>query len=146
MNVLNEITLNYHPKKKDSLVKITSSATAHKYFESVWPDDRGLRERFYILLLNNANRVLGHVEISAGEMTGTVVDIRMVFATALKGLATCLILAHNHPSGNLKPSQADLNLTQKIKEAGKILDIQLLDHVILDAEEHYISLNDDGHM
>jgi len=146
MNVLNEITLNYHPKKKDSCTRICSSVEAHKYLEEIWPDDRGMRERFYLLLLNNANRVIGHVELSAGGIAGTVVDIRLAFATALKSLSTSLILAHNHPSGNLKPSQADLRLTQKFKEAGKFLDIQVLDHIILDPEDQFYSLTDNGDM
>tara|TARA_R110001592_G_scaffold17518_2_gene73818 strand:+ start:107366 stop:107806 length:441 start_codon:yes stop_codon:yes gene_type:complete len=144
MNVLNEITLNYHPKKKDSSTRVCSSVEAHKYFEEIWPDDRGMRERFYILLLNNANRVIGHVELSSGGITGTVVDIRLAFATALKSLSTSIILAHNHPSGNLKPSQADLNLSRKFKEAGKFLDIQVLDHIILDAESLFYSLSDNA--
>jgi DNA repair protein RadC len=103
-----------------------------------------MRERFYILLINNANRVIGHVELSSGGITGTVVDIRLAFASALKALSTSIIMAHNHPSGNLKPSQADLNLSRKFKDAGKFLDIQVLDHIILDAESLFYSLSDNA--
>ena len=81
---------------------------------------------------------------SAGGMTETVLDIRMIFYTALKGLATCLILAHYRSSGNLKQSLSNLNPTQKIKDAGKFLDIQVLDHIILDAEDQFYSLTDNG--
>ena len=83
------------------------------------------------MLLNRANKVISKEQISIGGVGGTVVDAKMVFKVAIQSLASSIILAHNHPSGNLNPSQADLDLTKKLKEAGKYLDIQVLDHLIL---------------
>ena len=88
-------------------------------------------EEFWILLLNNANTIIGRVKISTGGVTGVLVDSKLVFKPAIEALATGVILVHNHPSGNLKPSQADISLTRKLKEAGKHLDISVLDHIII---------------
>lgn len=88
-------------------------------------------EEFWILQLNRANHVIGRARISAGGVSGTVVDSKMVFKPAIEVLATSIILVHNHPSGNLKPSQADIELTRKLKEAGKHLDIAVVDHIIV---------------
>ncbi|MDZ7650383.1 MAG: JAB domain-containing protein [Cytophagales bacterium] len=95
------------------------------------------------MLTNRANKVLGIFELSTGGVSGTVADPKLIFAAALKGAASGMILAHNHPSGNLQPSQADLDLTKKIREAGKLLEIQLLDHVIVTSEGYY-SFADEG--
>ena len=99
-------------------------------------------EEFWIILLNKANKVSSKYLISKGGMAGTVVDPKIIFKVALENNAAGLILAHNHPSGNLKPSQADINLTKKIINAGNMLDIQVLDHVIF-AEKHYFSFADE---
>jgi DNA repair protein RadC len=96
-----------------------------------------------IMLLNRANRVIGVYKVSNGGLTGTVADIRLIFVAALKAAAGSIILAHNHPSGNLNPSGEDSRLTQKIKDAGKLLDIQVLDHLIL-SKEGYFSFADQG--
>jgi DNA repair protein RadC len=88
-------------------------------------------EEFWILLLNRANQVIKKIQISSGGVTGTVVDAKIIFKQALEHLACGIILAHNHPSGNLMASEQDKDLTQKIKAAGKLLDIQLLDHLII---------------
>jgi DNA repair protein RadC len=88
-------------------------------------------EEFWILLLNRANQVIKKTQISSGGVTGTVVDAKIIFKQALEHLACGIILAHNHPSGNLMASEQDKDLTQKIKAAGKLLDIQLLDHLII---------------
>ena len=88
-------------------------------------------EEFWILQLNRANHVIGRARISSGGVSGTVVDSKMVFKPAIEVLATSIILVHNHPSGNLKPSQADIELTRKLKEAGKHLDIAVVDHIIV---------------
>ena len=90
-----------------------------------------LVEEFNILLLDRSNRVMALCPISKGGVSGTVVDLKIVFAAAIKGRASSIILAHNHPSGNLQPSQADIDLTKKFEKAGKLLDIPVLDHVIL---------------
>lgn len=100
-------------------------------------------EQFKVLLLNRANRVLGIYEVSTGGVSGTVANPKLIFAAALKACASGIILSHNHPSGNLKPSAADLQLTRKIKQGGELLDIAVLDHIILTSESYY-SLADEG--
>ena len=100
-------------------------------------------EEFWILLLNRANEVLRPVQISAGGVSGTVADPRLIFKVGLEYLASGLILAHNHPSGNLTPSQADKDLTLKLKEAGRFLDIPVLDHLIV-TDRTYLSFADEG--
>ncbi len=100
-------------------------------------------EEFWILLLNRANRIIRKERISIGGVTGTVVDAKLVFRKALDALACAIILAHNHPSGQLQASQADLNLTKKLKQAGKALDIEVLDHLIL-TDDSYLSFADEG--
>ena len=100
-------------------------------------------EEFWVLILNRANRVIGRQRISTGGVSGTTVDSKMVFEEALLRKASGLILFHNHPSGNLQASQADINLTQKLLEAGKALDIAVLDHLIV-SEKGYLSFADEG--
>jgi DNA repair protein RadC len=102
-------------------------------------------EAFWIVLLNRANRVIKKHQISQGGVTGTVADPKIIFKIALEELASGVILAHNHPSGNLTASQADLDLTKKLKESGKLLEIQVLDHVII-AGKKYMSFADEGLM
>ncbi len=102
-------------------------------------------EEFWIILLNRANHIVGKTRISIGGVTGTLVDSKMVFKPALEALATSVILVHNHPSGNLKPSEADIDLTKKLKEAGKYLDIAVLDHVII-ANSGFYSFGDESLM
>ena len=89
------------------------------------------------------NKIIGKERISSGGLTATVVDVRILFKQAIERLATSIIIAHNHPSGTLKPSRADIQLTQKIKNASKLLDIQLLDHLIV-ADSGYYSFADEG--
>ena len=93
--------------------------------------------------MNKANRVLGISKISEGGLSGTVVDPKRIFQVALKANATSIIMAHNHPSGNVQPSEADLKITRKCRDAGALLDIAVLDHIILTAD-HYTSLADEG--
>jgi len=97
------------------------------------------------MLLNRAGRVLGIIEVSSGGLSGTVADPKVVFSAALKGNASSIILAHNHPSGNLRPSQADLDLTKKIQRGGQLLDITVSDHLIITSEGFY-SFTDEGLM
>jgi len=104
----------------------------------------GLYEEFMVLLLNRANRVLGCLKLSKGGLTGTVVDLRILYGTALKAMASGIIIAHNHPSNNLSPSDEDRKLTKKIRDAGKLLDINLLDHLILGTDGSYVSFADEG--
>jgi DNA repair protein RadC len=100
-------------------------------------------EEFWILILSRANNVITQQLISKGGQAGTVADPKMIFKSALENNAASIILAHNHPSGNLKPSQADLNLTKKLKEGASLLDISVLDHVIFSNTSYY-SFADEG--
>ena len=100
-------------------------------------------EEFWILFLNRANKVISKHKVSQGGLAGTVVDIRMIMKIAIDKLATSMILCHNHPSGNLKPSSIDIEITKKIKSAGELLDIPVLDHIIVAGVEFY-SFADEG--
>lgn len=142
---VSEIQLSYYPRFKASeRPKVTSSKDAYEIFYENWNLGKmQLCEQFYIMLLNRNNKVIGISEISTGGVAGTVVDPKLIFATALKANASQLIIAHNHPSGNLSPSQQDISITKKLTDCGKILDIPVLDHIIL-TNEHYYSFGDDG--
>ncbi len=125
-------------------IKITGSASAFEILRQHWDDNTiELREQFKILLLNRAHKVLGISEISSGGISGTVVDPKLIFATALKANSSGIILAHNHPSGNLKPSHVDLQLTKKLVESGKFLELPIVDHIILTISG-YFSFGDEG--
>ncbi len=102
-----------------------------------------LHEEFWIILLNRANRVVGREKISSGGVSSTVVDAKVIFRKAIQYLACSVILAHNHPSGNLRPSQADIELTKKLKKAGESLDISVLDHLII-TQKGFYSFADEG--
>lgn len=102
-------------------------------------------EEFWMLLLNRANRVIAKQQVSKGGVSGTVVDPKMVYRSAMEYAASALVFCHNHPSGNLSPSEADLQLTRKLVEAGKLFDIQVLDHVIVAADNYY-SFADEGRL
>lgn len=140
-----EIQLTYKSNIRPSLrPKITSSRDAYNILIENWDDSKiEFVEQFKVMVLNRANKVLGIWEASTGGVTGTVADPKLIFAAAIKANACGFIVAHNHPSGNLQPSQADIDLTKKMKEGGKLLEIQLLDHVILTTEGYY-SFADDG--
>jgi len=141
---MSEITINYRNDKKYSeMDKITCSTDAERILRSIWSDQIEHKEEFYILCLNRANMVLGWSKIATGGLSGTVADPRIIFQTALKANASSIIAAHNHPSGNKQPSQADIALTKKLRDAGEFLDIQMLDHIILTVEEYY-SCADEG--
>ena len=122
------------------LTKIGSSEDVFKLMQPIIGDLP--HEEFWVLLLNNSNKVIYKLQLSKGGLTQTVVDIRMLFKTALEHLATALILVHNHPSGQLVASDADKDITQKIKLAGNSLDIKLLDHLIV-TQTGYFSFADD---
>jgi DNA repair protein RadC len=100
-------------------------------------------EAFWAIFLNQSNRVIHLAQLTQGGINQSIVDIRVLFKTALDHFSTGIIVAHNHPSGNLKPSREDIEITQKIKEAGKMLGIQLLDHLIV-TQNSYFSFSDDG--
>jgi DNA repair protein RadC len=140
-NNLAEVSISYSCKVPAcDRIKIKCSGDADKALRLIYPSFEH-REYFYIILLDRSNHVLGFSQISMGGISGTVTDVRIIFQTAIKSNASGLILVHNHPSGNLEPSDADI----KIKEAGKILDITLMDHIIL-SEEGYLSMADDNLM
>lgn len=118
--------------------------TSSDVFELINPIIGDLEhEEFWVLYLNNSNKVKYKAPLSKGGITGTVVDIRLLFQTALEQKAVGIILTHNHPSGKVKPSDADIQITKKIKEAGRIMDIQLLDHLII-TEYSYYSFADES--
>ena len=143
---INEISLSYRPKRKaEHWPKISSSSlAAHVIYQSWDQNTIAVYESFKILLLNNSNKVKGIYQISHGGITGTLVDLRLQFAVTLKSLSVALILVHNHPSGTLRPSEADKNLTRKIKSAADFLDIKILDHLILIPTGDYYSFADEG--
>lgn len=122
-------------------LKITSSTSV---FELMQPIIGELEhEEFWIIYVNNSNKVIQQSQLSKGGITGTLVDVRLVFKTALLVGAVAIVLAHNHPSGSLQPSNADKQLTQKLKEAGQSLDIKVLDHIIV-TQKTYFSFADEG--
>jgi DNA repair protein RadC len=123
--------------------KITSSKDIYDLLKAELLDLH--HEAFWIVLLNRANRVIRKHQISQGGVAGTVADPKIIFKIALEELASGVILAHNHPSGNLNASQADIDLTRKLKESGKLLEIQVLDHLII-AGKKYMSFADEGLM
>lgn len=122
-------------------LQIKSSEDAYQIFKPHLSDLK--IEEFWVLYLNRANKVIRKQKISSGGMTGTVVDTRVVFKEALDHHATCIVLCHNHPSGQLKPSQADIDLTRKLCQSGKIMDIQVVDHLII-GDAGYFSFADEG--
>jgi len=139
---LAELIVSYERKKL--LHTIKSSSSSFQIFKELFPlETLNFHESFFVLFLNNRNQVICYKKISDGGITGTVVDVRIIFALALKVLATGIVMAHNHPSGNLKPSAPDLKLTEKVKQGGALLDIQLLDHLII-TDEYYYSFADEG--
>lgn len=123
--------------------KIKSSREAYEVFRSVIGDKP--YEEFWIIMMNRANRILRKCCISEGGISGTVVDPKKVFKIALDHHATSIILGHNHPSGNINPSEADRQLTQKMRNAGKLLEVDVIDHIIL-GEDNFYSFADNGDM
>lgn len=123
--------------------KITSSASAFELLQPILGDLP--HEEFWIIYMNNSNKVIQKSQLSKGGITGTLVDVRLVLKTALEVGATGLLLAHNHPSGTLKPSTADKQITEKLKKAALSLDIKVLDHIII-TETTYFSFADEGIM
>lgn len=143
---LAEIEVNYKTvTKKSQMIKVVTSKDASECFRKVWSDRMDYAEESLLLLLNRANKVLGFVKLSSGGTSGTVVDQKMIFQAALKTNASSIILCHNHPSGNLHPSEADIKLTKELCAGGRILGIPLLDHLII-TDEGYYSFADEGMM
>ena len=140
-----EVELVYRTKVKPSQrPKITTSVDAYEILQKIWNRDKiELVEEFKVLLLNRSNKVLGVLDASSGGITGTVADPRIILTAAIKANAVGIVLSHNHPSGSVKPSRADEELTMKIKEAARFLDMTVLDHIIITSEGYY-SFADEG--
>ena len=124
-------------------VKIDSSIKSAEFIRQFYSDDIGIFESCFILLLDRSNHTIGYAKISQGGISGTVVDIRIIAKYAVDSLASAVVLAHNHPSGNLRPSDGDKRITKQALEGLKLLNVELLDHVILTESSHY-SFADSG--
>lgn len=124
--------------------QITSSSVTEKILRQIWDEDILIRERFYVLLLNQRNNIIGYENISVGGVSSTTVDSKLIFSLAIKTLSSSVILAHNHPSGSTKPSEADIRLTKQVAKAAELLDMRVLDHVILTGSANYYSFADNG--
>jgi DNA repair protein RadC len=143
-NEVNEITISYNKKiKQRDKTKITRSSDVVDYLREAIGHHLDVREVFISLYLNRANKIIGHTVISMGGLSATIVDPKLVYSTALKCLASNLVVCHNHPSGNLTPSDQDMRLTKKLKSGGEVLEIGLMDHIILN-EDSYLSFADEG--
>lgn len=141
---VNEVELIYTRPRIETMKKVKSSNDAYEILKTQYPVSRiDYKEMSYALFLNRANNVLASAQLSIGGLSGTIIDIREVFQLALRLNAVQIILSHNHPSGNLTPSQQDKALTKGILEAGKILNIVLTDHLIISSEGYY-SFADEG--
>lgn len=144
--IVSEIQLKYKPQPLTESIhgaKEIHDLLVKRVFDE---ETIGYKESFKVLLLNNANKIIGYTTISEGGLTSTVVDVRVVMQTALVSNATSIILAHNHPSGNLYPSGHDDNLTKKIKSACELMDIRLLDHIIVTPYDSFYSYCDEGRL
>jgi DNA repair protein RadC len=142
MNIVSEIKLTYVRKVKNQ-PQITSSDSAYNVLRENW--DNGvidLKEEFKVLILNRANKVQTIYPVSNGGTAGTIVDMKLIFAATLLNAGSAIILCHNHPSGSLTPSSSDIELTKKIKKAGELLDINVLDHIIITSDSYYSFANE----
>lgn len=142
---VNEVQISYRNHiPYAERIQIKQSATAYEILRHAWDENRlELLEQFNILLLDRQNNCLGIAAIATGGISACVVDPKVIFMTALKTNASGIILAHNHPSGNLQPSEQDISLTRKLCQGGKLLDIPILDHLIVTAHS-YTSFADKG--
>lgn len=145
---ISEIKISYLPKFKASQrPQITCARDAYQILYNCWNKDTiAFQEEFKILLLNYSKRVLGLYHVATGGMSGVIVDAKLIFGVALKAGASSIILAHCHPSGNLKPSIEDVRITNRFIEVGKMLELPILDHIILAPEGGYYSFGDEGLM
>lgn len=143
ISIIAALELGKRRRREEALEKkkIGSSIDVFEYFSGILSDSN--YEAFYILLLNRANKVIREIQISEGGLSGTVADPKKIFKLALEHNASAIILCHNHPSGNIKPSDADIKLTHKLRNAGEMLDLPVIDHIIL-GEENYYSFADEG--
>lgn len=142
---ISEINVSYSSSKSKK-TKIKNSKQSYEVLLACWNKfTLELQEEFKVLLLNRNNLVLGIYSLSKGGVSSTIVDAKLLFSVALKCNASSIVISHNHPSGNVNPSEADIALTKKIRKAGKYLDIVLLDHIIL-TKDDYFSFSDNGYI
>ncbi len=145
-NNISEVKLVYRTKVKASdRLQIKCSKDAFDIFMGSWDlDSIEHIEEFKLMLLTRSNKVLGIASISKGGINGTVTDVRIILQYAIKSNASGIIICHNHPSGNLNPSESDTAITRKVKESCNLMDLQLLDHLIITADDTYYSFADNG--
>lgn len=140
---MNEILLKKGRKKVEVEESVTSSQIGYDIIRKFYSDDIEIYESFFILLLNRSNTCIGFAKISQGGCVGTVIDVKIISKFVVDTFATGIILAHNHPSGNISPSPQDIALTKRIKEAMNIFDVRVIDHLILGNNSYY-SMADEG--
>ncbi len=145
-NKVNEIKVSYSSGIPPAhWQKISNSQEAYNVLYEYWDKNTiELQESFSVVLMNNSHNVKDIYQLSQGGISGTIVDLRLLFAVVLKTLSVSIILSHNHPSGNLKASKADIELTKKIKNAAAFFDINVVDHLILIPHGGYLSFADNG--
>lgn len=143
---VNEIQISYKERVKSPFwKKINSSQDASELLYEHWNKNTiEVQESFKVVLLNNSNKVKGIYHLSQGGITGTMIDLRILFAVVLKTLSVGIILTHNHPSGKLLPSEADKKITEKIKNAAALFDVKVLDHLIITPNGKYYSFADNS--
>ncbi|MDR6299911.1 JAB domain-containing protein [Mesonia maritima] len=140
---ISEINVSY-VNEHSGTIKVSSSRSAYNLALKNWNEDTiELQEEVKIILLNRANGLVGIYSLSKGGVSASIVDIKLILSVALKAVASNMIIVHNHPSGNLKPSETDIKLTHRLKKAAKTVEISLLDHLII-SKEGYYSLVDEG--
>lgn len=137
-----EIKITYKKTNRSFLGKIGSSSDVAAFIRSIF-ENLELQESFMVLYLNQAHNIIGYYRHTIGAINATIADIRLIMATALTSASVAMIISHNHPSGNTKPSEPDIQLTKKIDEASKLFEIKLLDHCIVTKSSHY-SFADEG--
>lgn len=134
----NEVFITKNVGTKTESIKIQNSSDTHKFISKIFNNEvLDVREEFLVLFLNRNNITIAWSKISSGGLSGTVVDTRLIFKQALDCLASSIILAHNHPSGNLKPSEQDIAITNKIKQGAKLFEMNVLEHLIITSEGYY---------
>lgn len=140
----NEVFITKNVGTKTESIKIQNSSDAHKFISKIFNNEvLDVREEFLVLFLNRNNITIAWSKISSGGLSGTVVDTRLIFKQALDCLASSIILAHNHPSGNLTPSSQDIAITNKIQDGAKLFEMEVLEHLIITSNGYY-SFKDEG--
>ena len=148
MNYVNEITVLYERKSIElERNKIKCSKDVIVLLKEVYEKNKiSYQEEVIVLYLKSSDKLIGYQKLCSGGLTSAIIDVRLIFSTALKTLATGIIISHNHPSGNINPSKTDELITKKIVEAGKLLDINVLDHIIDNPDFEYFSFADEGYL